>query len=53
VSGTRTITKVVKMKPTVIVKRITVVKKIYITDTGCQPGMIVMPSGRCAVPGSG
>jgi Collagen triple helix repeat (20 copies) len=56
-TGTRVVTKIVKMKPTVIhktiVKRITIIKKIYI-DSGCHtPGLIVMPNGKCGVPGSG
>jgi hypothetical protein len=51
------VTKIVKMKPTIIVKRITVIKKVYVTapskKTGCPIGTVKV-DGKCkGVQGSG
>lgn len=52
----RVITKIVKMKPTIIYKtkviKKTIIKKIYI-KTGCPTFTIVLPNGKCGTPGSG
>lgn len=50
-------TKIVKMKPTIIIKRITVVKKVYVTAPtrkGACPVGTVRVNGKCkGVQGSG